>query len=235
MAKAKADEKTEPDAGQLLREAMASIRRKQVMQVQWAMMRSEPRDKRIVMMEQLHRPWIDKLRAENNWTIDVIVEMLLLSEGDEDFVDKQMARWRAQSNGMRPGGLRDYQEFLSILHAQHQERLHPISERDAELSLHERCGKLSKDGRIVPRQPASQLEAVQQRLLTTTHADKLVEIVRKTGLGPAIVVEAYQAVARYKNPTGRLLSLWESWVGAHDNFPAYVRNEVRKHLGDEQS
>lgn len=219
------------DTGRLLREAIVKVRRKQVLEVQWALMRSEPRAKRLVMMETLHRPWIDKLRAEHNWPVDAMVEMLLLTEGDEDDVDEQLAIWRAQTNGMEPG--RDYQRFLAVLHAQHQHRLHPLSGREADDAIHERYGKLSPGGHVVPSTPATQVQAVQQRLLMSTHIEKLTDLARKTGLGPAIIIEAYQAVAPYANPHGRLLSLWEQWVGAHDNFPAFVRNEVRKHLGEQ--
>lgn len=233
MAKAKDDQQSEHDAGRELRDGMLRIRQQQVREVQLAMMRGEPRARRIIMMEALHRPWIDKLRAEHNWPVDSMVEMLLLTEGDEEEIDRQLSRWRAQTNGMGPGSMRDYQQFTSILHAQHQQRLHPISDRDASQAIEERYAKLSADGSVVARAPASQVEAVQQRLLTTTHAEKLVSIVRQTQLSPAVVVEAYQAVAHYKNPTGRLLSLWESWRGSNDNFPAYVRNEVRKHLGEQ--
>lgn len=231
-------QQTKPDdTGRLLRDGIVKIRNEQVRQVQWALMRREPRAKRLSMMETLHRPWIDKLRAEHNWPVDAMVEMLFLTEGDEEEVDTQMAKWAAQSNFMGPGR-RDHQQFISILHAQHQLRLHPISSRaqddiDRE-TVNERYGKLSPEGRLVARAPASQVEAVQQRLLASTHAERLADLVRKTGLGPAIIVEAYQAVAPYKDPSARLLSLWQSWVGSIDNFPAYVRNEVRKHLGGAQ-
>lgn len=220
------------DAGRRLRDGMARIRHKQVLDVQWALMRSEPRAKRLTMMETLHRPWIDKLRAERNWPVDAMVEMLLLTRGDEDEVDHQLAIWRAQTNGLEPGGMRDWQRFTSILHAQHQHRLHPLSARESDEPIQERYGKLSPTGHIVPHTPATQVEAVQHRLLVSTHAERLADLVRKTGLSPAIIVEAYQAVAPYSNPTARLLSLWQSWVGAHDNFPAFVRHQVREHLGE---
>jgi len=225
------------ESGRLLREAIIEVRRRQVIEVQWALMRSEPRSKRLAMMETLHRPWIDKLRADHNWPVDAMVEMLLLTQGDEDEVDKQLAHWRAQTNGLEPGGFRDYQRFLTILHAQHQHRLHPLSGREADdhanATMHERYGKLSPSGHVVPSSPATQVQAVQQRLLMSTHIEKLTDLARKTGLGPAIIIEAYQAVAPYANPHARLLSLWEQWTGAHDNFPAFVRNEVRKHLGEQ--
>lgn len=205
----------------------------QVRQVQWALMRGEPRAKRLEMVEQLHREWIDKLRAERNWPVDAMVEMLLLTEGDEDYVDEQLATWRAQTNGMEPGGMRDYQRFLTILHAKHQHRLHPLSQRELDEDVRARYGKLSQSGHLLTPAPATQLQAVQQRLLESTHAEKLADLVRQTGLRPALIVEAYQAVARYKNPHDQLLMFWQRWNGAHDNFPAFVRNEVRKHLGEQ--
>lgn len=100
-----------------------------------------------------------ELRDELQWPEDSLVEMLLLTEGNEEEIDHQLRAWRAQTNGLEPGGMRDYQRFLSILHAQHQHRLSKaieardeqdkrIAKKRAARTLYDRVGRLSKTGRL---------------------------------------------------------------------------------------
>lgn len=130
----------------------------QARRVQWAFIKSEPRAKRLLMVAQLHSDWIRGLCERMLWPVDALVEMLLLVDGDEEEIDRQLARWKAQSNHLLPqtGGRRDYQQFLSVLHAQHQVRVanrhasedEALQKRRAASDLHDRVGRITKDGHI---------------------------------------------------------------------------------------
>ena len=97
----------------------------QVRQVQWALMKSEKREVRLLMLQRLHNDWIATLQAERQWPLESLLEMLLLTDGDSDEIDRQLAKWTARPDQWHRGsGIdRSYQQFLSVLHAQHQLRL----------------------------------------------------------------------------------------------------------------
>lgn len=131
----------------------------QVRKVQWALLKREPKAKRMAWLLDIHGEWVQRLHASRGWPVDAMLEMLLLTEGDEEEVDKQLTTWIAQRNHLLPrtGGVRDYQQFLSVLHAQHQLRLHDaIMAQDAQdrrlarkredETAYDRVGKLTREG-----------------------------------------------------------------------------------------
>lgn len=121
---------------------------RQVRLVRWRMIcavHATAGEKRTALYEW-HRDWVHKLQAVHpGWPLNEILEMLLLTEGSASEVDDQLAKWKAQCNGLLPvtGGKRDYQQFLSILHARHQKR---ISQGLREESREDVARRNIKDG-----------------------------------------------------------------------------------------
>lgn len=98
----------------------------QVRAVRWKLLRSvhtTNRDLRAALYEW-HREWVHQLQQRHpSWPLNEILEMLLLTEGSAAEVDREYAAMKAQTNCLWPGNLRDYQQFLSVLHAKHQHRI----------------------------------------------------------------------------------------------------------------
>jgi len=81
------------------------------------------RDRRAAL-HHWHLQWTTKLQdLHPSWPLDAILEMLLLTEGSATEVDEQLAKWKPYTDALRASRVRDYQQFLSILHARHQQRI----------------------------------------------------------------------------------------------------------------
>lgn len=100
----------------------------QVRAVRWKLLCSvhQTSRERRAALHHWHLDWTTKLQGLHpSWPLNEILEMLLLTEGSAAEVDEQLAIWKARNNGLLPAtsGVRDYQQFLSILHARHQQRI----------------------------------------------------------------------------------------------------------------
>lgn len=104
---------------------MSKVRRLRA--VQWKLLRATARTRKELHAHllRLHQPWTVSVQERHpSWPLDALLEMLLLTDGDPDEVERQLATWEAAPDRFNRNGIdRSYQQFLSILHAQHQQRI----------------------------------------------------------------------------------------------------------------
>lgn len=72
---------------------------------------------------------------------------------------------------------------------------------------------------------------VRRRLIVSAYGNLVAELYWKLRIDPVLCVDALEPALGFRDPVGRVASMWAAYNGSPDNFPGFVRHHADGLLG----